>query len=223
MRRLPLLVFTAAMAALSVKGQAPGQLMGPAPATSVAAVNSSITISSLAAQAICALHTDTGCLNSTNATQANCTAGTLTAACTLPTSLTIPANTLGGNISELILNFGSLATATVPTSLVEIYLDSTRVYVNANVASATGSRASSFLCTLATLGSGATAPLAMSCTANGNLGGSATNFGSNGTNNNTVPAVAIDTTVSHVLKVSISYSAATTGNMTWLYGMRFNP
>ncbi len=198
---------------------------GPTGATgptglSVAGVNASITASSLGTQAICALHTDSGCLNSvTDATAANCPAGTLTAACTFPTSITVPANTLGSTVTLLSLPMGALGTATIPTALIEIYLDSVRVFAGSALAPGAGSHVNIFSCAFSAAASGVAAPLAASCHGNGSF---AASNSANTLLTNTAPAIAIDTTVSHVLKVSMAFSANTTGNSAWLYGLRFS-
>lgn len=187
----------------------------------IAAVNAAITASSLGSTAVCALHTDTGCGNATDATTANCPAGTLTAACTFSTSITIPANTLGSTIGRLNFSVGTLATATIPTVLVEIYLDTVRVYAGTASTIATGTRNTNAACVIGSTASGISAPLFASCNTNGALG-VALNFSANVLNTNTAPAISIDTTISHVMKVSTAYSAATTGNLAWLYGMSFS-
>ncbi len=200
---------------------------GPGTAA-VTAVNSSITATSLGTTAVCALHTDTpdgvhACNNPvTDATAANCPAGTLSAPCTFPTSITIPANSLGSNTNNLLFSIGSISTATLPTLLVEMYLDSVRIYAATAAIGVAGSRSTAIQCTISGLASNSTAPVVTNCTGNGNAGGINANFGSNSLITNTAPAIAINTTVSHVLKVSIAYSAATTGNSAWLYGMRFS-
>lgn len=189
----------------------------------VKAVDASITATSLATEAVCALHTDTpdgvhACNNPvTDATAANCVAGTLTVACTFPISLTISANVLGSNVAVLNLDLGVLATATIPTSIFEIYLDSTRVYAGVATTAGAGVKPYSVTCLLSTMTATSSAPLAMTC-ATPNL----IQFGPNNLLSNTTPAIAIDTTVSHVLKVSCAFTAATTGNSAWLYGMRLS-
>jgi hypothetical protein len=213
------------LAALVVYLAAPSMMTAqytpPAPRI-VTAVNSSITASSLGNQAICALHTDTGCGNTTDATAANCPAGTLTAACTFPTSLTLPAGSLRG-LSILDVSIGTLSTATLPNIQIEIYLDSVRIFAGAAAAGQPGNRVTSFPCNIAIFASGATAPLAISCPAAGFVNPSpTTSLSSNLLLTNTTPAISIDTTVSHALKLSVSYSANTTGNMAWLNGMRFS-
>lgn len=199
---------------------------GAAGATGTAAVvgtNASITAASLASQAVCALHTDSGCFNSaTDATTANCPAGTLTAACTFPTSITIPANVLGSSASALDFLVGSLATATIPNATVEIYLDSTRIYSGTASAGNAGSRTFRYGCLLTAPSSSSTAPLAIGCSGAGSIPNAGNAFSANALNTNTTPAIAIDTTVSHVLSVSVAFSANTTGNMAWLYGMKFS-
>lgn len=191
----------------------------------VKVVDSAITATSLSTEAICALHTDTpdgvhACSNSvTDATAANCPAGTLTASCTFPISLTVPAGALGSSASQLTLSFGRLATATIPTSLIEVYLDSTRIYAGTAVAFGTGAGAVATVCSITVQSSSTTAPISMSCTGAGSLQINQI-MSSNNLLTNTAPGIAVDTTISHVLKVSIAYSANTTGNSAWLYGMR---
>lgn len=205
--------------------QAPAPIIvGPGSTASVQSVNAGITTASLGAQAVCALHTDSGCFNAvTDATAANCPAGTLSAPCTFPTSITIPANALGSAAVKIDLLIGALATATVPTSIVEIYLDSTRIFSGTVATGNAGSRTLSYSCLIAALASSASAPLAMGCTGAGTVPAGGASFSANALNTNAAPAVAIDTTVSHVLKVSIAYTSNTTGNSAWLYGLKFTP
>lgn len=188
--------------------------------TGVASVDASITTTSLGSHAVCALHTDTGCGNTTDATSDNCTAGTLTAACTFPTSITIPADYLSG-VGTLSITLGSLATATVPTVNIEIYLDSTLIYSGAANTSRSGSASFVAVCSVTSLNPGATSPLVVGCGGNGTLGTQPTSLGGNASLSDTAPAISIDTTASHVLKLQIIYSANTTGNKAWLYALRY--
>lgn len=206
----------------TVAGTAISGVTGPCGGAN--AVNVSITTASLGTQAVCALHTDSGCFNSvTDATAANCPAGTLSAPCTFPTSITLPANTLGTTATKIDFLIGALATATVPTSIVEIYLDNTRIFSGTVAAGGAGSRTLNYSCLIAALASSASAPLAMGCNGAGTVPAGGASFSANALNTNAAPAIAIDTTVSHVLKVSIAYTSNTTGNSAWLYGMRFQP
>lgn len=186
------------------------------------AVNASITASSLGAQAVCALHTDTGCGNATDATSANCagTNPTTDAPCLFSGSITIPANALGSSVTSLQFLLGTLSTATVPTGIVRIFFDAILVYSGATNAGIAGTRSQAFMCLVSGQGSGASAPIALACNSNGNFAATGT-FGPNSLNNNATPAIAVDTTVSHVVRYGVVYSAATTLNMAWSYGMRF--
>src|SRR6185312_13409535 len=108
----------------------------------IQSVDSNITAASLGTRAICALHTDTGCFNSTtDATLANCPAGTLTTTCKFPITLTIPANTLGSNVSNLIINAGVLSSGG-PSVLFEIYLDSVNIFTGSSTTVTSGTRGS---------------------------------------------------------------------------------
>lgn len=186
-------------------------------------VDSSITSASLSARAVCALHTDAGCFNAvTDATAANCTGGTLTAACTFPISLTIPAGSIGTSMSDLVLSMGGLSTATIPNTLIEIYLDSIRVYAGTATPGVTGSHIANFACSIIALNNTATSPVIVSCANSGVVNPATASLGPNALLSNTTPGIAIDTTVSHVLKVSCSFSANTTGNLAWLNGIRFD-
>ena len=188
----------------------------------IQSLDSNITSASLGTRAICALHTDTGCFNSsTDATAANCPAGTLTATCTFPTSIIVPASFFGGNLSSLEVLIGSLGTAVIPSSLIEIYLDSTLVYSGAAFASTSSTKVNKFKCLISSSSNTTSSPLTFGCETNGTLGNTTT-FGANTLLTTSAPAIIIDTTIQHILKISISYSANTTGNMAWLYGMKLS-
>ena len=190
----------------------------PAP---VQAMDSNITAASLGTRAICALHTDTGCNNSTtDATSANCPAGTLTAACTFPTSIIIPAGFLGSNLSSLDVLIGVLGAASVPNNLIEVYLDSTVIFAGTASATTIGTKVSKIRCIINAPVTTSTTPISIGCETNGTLGGQGVSFGGNTLLTNSAPAISIDTTIQHTLKISVSYSSNTTGNMAWLYGMK---
>lgn len=184
---------------------------GPTGPTGPAATQAFAPVSNAGTDVVCALHADsiTGLTCNNQVTDGT----TITA---FATTTTIPAGTLTTGVTVPVnLVFGNFGTATLPTVQISIKLGSTVIYTSTAAAQIAGSAAPAWNCEISALAAAsATTPLATSCAAD-----SLSRTNRNSLLTNTNKSIAVNTTASQVLSVTVVYGAATVGNAIWLYSI----
>lgn len=188
--------------------QAPGPFApGGAPALPFAPVQATPGL-----DVVCALHADTitglTCNNQV-------TDGTTLTPFTTVASL--PAGTLSSTTIHADFVIGILSTGTTPTVVLTLKYGTTTIYTSNALTPAAGTVA-----TIATLSCRITA--GVSGAANTLVAACVTQLPTNTNNRNTLLSnstlsVTADTTTAKNLSLSVTYSAATTGNAAWLYAI----
>lgn len=168
-------------------------------------------ISNAGTDVICALGGDT--ITGLPACQvANGTSATAFAATT-----TIPAGTLTTNVVVPVdLAVGYISSGAAATMIISIKLGTTVIFTSASFSSNSVNTAGGLFCTI-TAGAVAstTTPLVTGCHIPSNFAVSAKNT----LLSTTTKSIAVNTTVSQVLSVTVIFGAATAGNAVWLYSI----